>query len=139
MTLMAALMFAFPHALITLFLEDTPANATVIALGVSFLMIAALFQIVDGWQVVGAGMLRGLHDTRVPMVFALVGYWAIGLGVGVCAGILDGLARHRHLDRARRRARSRRRADAFALEPSRQAGPASRHGVNIRPLRGVDA
>ena len=90
MTLMAALMFAFPHALITLFLEDTPANATVIALGVSFLMIAALFQIVDGWQVVGAGMLRGLHDTRVPMVFALVGYWAIGLGVGVALAFSTG-------------------------------------------------
>ena len=83
MTLMAAPMFAFPRELITLFLEDTPANATVIALGVSFLRIAALFQIVDGWQVVGAGMLRGLHDTRVPMIFALFGYWAIGLGVGI--------------------------------------------------------
>ena len=83
MTLMATLMFAFPRELITLFLEDTPANATVVALGVSFLRIAALFQIVDGWQVVGAGMLRGLHDTRVPMIFALIGYWAIGLGVGV--------------------------------------------------------
>ena len=83
MTVMAALMFLFPRDLMTLFLQDTPANATVISLGVSFLMIAALFQIVDGWQVVGAGMLRGLHDTRVPMVFALVGYWAIGLGVGV--------------------------------------------------------
>ena len=83
MTLMATLMFAFPRELITLFLEDTPANATVIALGVSFLRIAALFQIVDGWQVVGAGMLRGLHDTRVPMIFALFGYWAIGLGVGI--------------------------------------------------------
>jgi MATE family multidrug resistance protein len=83
MTLMATLMFAFPRELITLFLEDTPANATVVALGVSFLRIAALFQIVDGWQVVGAGMLRGLHDTRVPMIFALFGYWAIGLGVGV--------------------------------------------------------
>ena len=83
MTLMATLMFAFPRELITLFLEDTPANATVIAFGVSFLRIAALFQIVDGWQVVGAGMLRGLHDTRVPMIFALIGYWAIGLGVGV--------------------------------------------------------
>ena len=83
MTLMATLMFAFPRELITLFLEDTPANATVVALGVSFLRIAALFQIVDGWQVVGAGMLRGLHDTRVPMIFALFGYWAIGLGVGI--------------------------------------------------------
>jgi multidrug resistance protein, MATE family len=32
--------------------------------------------------VLGAGMLRGLHDTRVPMVFALFGYWVIGIGVG---------------------------------------------------------
>lgn len=83
MALMATLMFLFPRDLITLFLDDTPANATVISLGVSFLMIAALFQIVDGWQVVAAGMLRGIHDTRVPMIFALFGYWAIGLGVGV--------------------------------------------------------
>ena len=83
MTLMATLMFIFPQGLITLFLEDTPENGTVIALGVSFLRIAALFQIVDGWQVVGAGMLRGLHDTRVPMIFALVGYWAVGLGIGI--------------------------------------------------------
>ena len=83
MTVMAALMYVFPRDLITLFLDDTPANANVISLGVSFLLIAALFQIVDGAQVVGAGMLRGLHDTRVPMIFALFGYWAIGLGVGV--------------------------------------------------------
>ena len=83
MALMATLMFLFPRDLITLFLDDTPANATVISLGVSFLMIAALFQIVDGWQVVAAGMLRGIHDTRVPMIFALFGYWAIGLGVGI--------------------------------------------------------
>ena len=41
-----------------------------------------IFQIVDGAQVVGAGMLRGLHDTRVPMVFTFIGYWAIGIGVG---------------------------------------------------------
>jgi len=83
MAVTAALMFVFPRELITLFLQDTPANAPVISLGVSFLLVAALFQIVDGAQVVGAGMLRGLHDTRVPMVFALFGYWAIGLGVGV--------------------------------------------------------
>ena len=90
MTFAAALMFLFPRELITLFLEDTPANAPVIALGVSFLLIAALFQIVDGAQVVGAGMLRGLHDTRVPMVFALFGYWAIGLGVGVALAFAMG-------------------------------------------------
>ncbi len=83
MASMAALIFAFPRPLVTIFLADTPANARVIALGVQFLLVAAIFQVVDGAQVVGAGMLRGLHDTRVPMVFALFGYWAIGIGVGV--------------------------------------------------------
>jgi MATE family multidrug resistance protein len=83
MAVMATLMYIFPRQLITLFLDDVPANATVISLGVSFLLVAALFQVVDGAQVVGAGMLRGLHDAHVPMIFALIGYWAIGLGVGV--------------------------------------------------------
>ena len=48
----------------------------------SFLKVAAAFQLVDGAQVIGAGMLRGLHDTRWPLIFALVGYWGIGLGIG---------------------------------------------------------
>ncbi len=83
MAAMALIMLIFPRELITLFLDDVPANARVIGLGVSFLAVAAAFQIVDGAQVVGAGMLRGLHDTRVPMLFALFGYWVVGLGVGV--------------------------------------------------------
>ena len=82
MALMALLIWSIPRELITLFLEDTPENARVIALGVSFLAIAAIFQVADGAQVVGAGMLRGLHDTRVPMIFTFIGYWAIGIGVG---------------------------------------------------------
>jgi MATE family multidrug resistance protein len=82
MGVMAILIWSIPRELITLFLDDTPANAPVIALGVTFLGIAAIFQVVDGAQVVGAGMLRGLHDTRVPMIFTFVGYWAIGIGVG---------------------------------------------------------
>jgi len=32
--------------------------------------------------VIGAGMLRGLHDTRWPLLFALIGYWVVGLGIG---------------------------------------------------------
>ena len=55
---------------------------SVIALAVSFLKVAAAFQLVDGAQVIGAGMLRGLHDTRWPLFFALVGYWVVGLGIG---------------------------------------------------------
>jgi MATE family, multidrug efflux pump len=82
MAVMAILIWSIPRELITIFLDDTPENARVIALGVSFLAIAAIFQVVDGAQVVGAGMLRGLHDTRVPMIFTFIGYWAIGIGVG---------------------------------------------------------
>ncbi len=66
----------------TLFLNDVPANAVVIGLAVSFLSVAAAFQLVDGAQVIGAGMLRGLHDTRWPLIFALFGYWGVGLGIG---------------------------------------------------------
>ncbi len=82
MATMAMGMWIFPHELVTLFLEDVPANALVIGLAVSFLQVAAAFQLVDGAQVIGAGMLRGLHDTRWPLIFALVGYWGIGLGIG---------------------------------------------------------
>lgn len=78
----AIAMWIAPHRLVTLFLSDTPANAVTITLAVGFLKIAAAFQLVDGAQVIGAGMLRGLHDTRWPLIFALVGYWVVGLGVG---------------------------------------------------------
>jgi MATE family multidrug resistance protein len=50
-----------------------------------------LFQIADGAQTVGAGMLRGLHDARVPMLFALIGYWGIGLPLGVLLAFAAGL------------------------------------------------
>jgi MATE family multidrug resistance protein len=79
---MALVMWSIPHPLVTLFIADTPENAGVVALAISFLRIAAAFQLVDGAQVIGAGMLRGLHDTRWPLIFALVGYWVVGLGIG---------------------------------------------------------
>lgn len=83
MGVMALVMWSIPRTLITFFLSDQPKNAVVISLAVSFLRVAAAFQLVDGAQVIGAGMLRGLHDTRWPLVFALVGYWVVGLGIGV--------------------------------------------------------
>jgi MATE family multidrug resistance protein len=82
MAVMALAIWAAPRSLITLFLADTAANALVIGLAVSFLKIAAAFQLVDGAQVIGAGMLRGLHDTKWPLIFALFGYWGVGLGIG---------------------------------------------------------
>jgi MATE family multidrug resistance protein len=82
MASMAVVMWAIPHRLVTLFLDDNAANATVIGLAIAFLRVAAAFQLADGAQVIGAGMLRGLHDTRWPLLFALVGYWGVGLGIG---------------------------------------------------------
>ena len=79
---MALAMWAAPRSLVTLFIADTPQNAVSVALAISFLKVAAAFQLFDGAQVIGAGMLRGLHDTRWPLFFALVGYWGIGLGIG---------------------------------------------------------
>jgi MATE family multidrug resistance protein len=79
---MALVMWSIPRRLVTVFLVDVPENAVVIGLAVSFLRVAAAFQLVDGAQVIGAGMLRGLHDTRWPLIFALVGYWGVGLGIG---------------------------------------------------------
>ncbi len=79
----AILLITVPRLLIGAFLDlNDPANTRTAALAVSFLAVAALFQLVDATQAVAAGVLRGLHDTKVPMIFALIGYWIIGVGVG---------------------------------------------------------
>jgi MATE family multidrug resistance protein len=84
MALTASVLLVFRSDLIALFLAPhSVAERRVAALAVSFLGIAALFQFFDGAQAVAAGMLRGLHDTFVPMLLALIGYWVIGLGTAV--------------------------------------------------------
>ncbi len=57
-------------------------NGAVVRLGVALLAVAALFQVFDGLQGVATGVLRGLGDTRTPMVTNLIGHWALGLPVG---------------------------------------------------------
>ena len=105
MASMSALMSLAPMLLIGAFIDiDNVANAAVVELAISFLFCVAVFQIADGAQAVGAGMLRGLQDTRVPMLFALAGYWGFGLpigllfafklgfgGVGIWIGLVAGL------------------------------------------------
>ena len=91
MAVMAVFIYLFPEALIGIFITPVDAETTqVFNLAVSFLSVAAIFQIVDGAQVVGAGMLRGLHDTTVPMYFAAFGYWVVGIGVGAWLAFRQG-------------------------------------------------
>ena len=75
----AALVFTLaPRLVMRAFTTDE----AVIATGIALLGVAAVFQLFDGLQVVGAGILRGSGETRVAMVAAAVGYWGIGLPVG---------------------------------------------------------
>jgi MATE family multidrug resistance protein len=83
-TATALVLLIMPRLLIGIFLDiSDPLNEQVVAIGVAFLAVAALFQLVDSTQVIIGGALRGLHDTKVPMIFAAVGYWGIGMGVGI--------------------------------------------------------
>lgn len=102
-----SLLFAFyPRELAALYLDTSrPDAAAVLAYAGPLLIIAGAFQLVDGLQALAAGMLRGLKDTTIPMVLALISYWAIGFlaayvlafpvglgGQGVWYGFLLGLA-----------------------------------------------
>lgn len=55
---------------------------SVIALAASLLVIAGIFQLVDGVQVVGSGLLRGLRDTTGPMLITVTAYWLVALPLG---------------------------------------------------------
>ena len=79
MLLAAVVFLVAPRPLIALYTTD-PA---VMAVGPSLLWVAAAFQIFDGIQTVSTGALRGLGETRVPMIANLVGYWVLGLPLGL--------------------------------------------------------
>jgi multidrug resistance protein, MATE family len=92
MSLSALVMVFAPHWIVGLYLHlDDPANAATVALATSLLGVAALFQIADGVQTVGSGCLRGLKDTRIPMMAATLGYWGIGFPIGYALAFHFGL------------------------------------------------
>ncbi len=79
----------FPNGLVSLYLDaNNPENYIPLGLAASFLGVAALFQLVDGAQVLMVAALRGLSDTRVPMIVAFIGYWGVGLGVAYIFGFV---------------------------------------------------
>ncbi len=97
---------AVPETLIALFLSPgDPLREQILVIGATFLAMAALFQLADSAQVMALGLLRGVQDTRAPMLIATLSYWVVGLpasyllgiwagygGVGVWSGLVLGLA-----------------------------------------------
>ncbi|MCF6304735.1 MAG: MATE family efflux transporter [Rhodobacteraceae bacterium] len=95
-----------PQTLVNIFIgKDSPDAAEILFYAIPFLAIAAAFQLVDSLQVLSAGLLRGLSDTRVPMQIAIFAYWVIGVPMayvlsnytalaanGVWTGLAIGLA-----------------------------------------------
>ena len=106
MVLPALVFWFWARPLVGVFLDlADPANRAAVDFAVAFLGIAAVFQLVDGAQCITAGALRGLKDTRIPMLLACVSYWLVGYGaalvfgfqlgwggVGVWIGLAFGLA-----------------------------------------------
>ena len=95
-----------PESLLSLFIDNSnPDSVAILSIGVSLMIIAACFQLTDGLQAVGLGLLRGMQDVKVPFIIALVSYWGVGfttsylLGIkfsygpqGVWLGLVTGLA-----------------------------------------------
>jgi len=79
-------MLAFPNAIAGIYTADPPARA----MAVTLLLMAAVFQIPDGLQIAAAGALRGLKDTRSPMIITFAAYWVIALPLGYTLGIVYG-------------------------------------------------
>jgi MATE family multidrug resistance protein len=74
----AAIMVAFPEWIARIYTGERE----VIELAATLLLYAAVFQVSDCLQVSSAGALRGLKDTRIPMLYSVASYWAVGLSLG---------------------------------------------------------
>ena len=89
LVILAVLIFLFlPEQILGAFLApDDPSRGLIIGLGTTLLIMAAIFQVFDSGQVMILGSLRGFKDTKVPMLMAAFGYWAVGLPSSYYLGI----------------------------------------------------
>jgi MATE family multidrug resistance protein len=78
MIVLGLVLFLFPVRMLSVFTTD----ARVLEIGSRLLAIAAAFQLFDGTQAVTTGVLRGIGDTRTPMMMNVIGHWVLGLPVG---------------------------------------------------------
>ncbi len=92
MTAMALFLLVFSRQVIGLYLDiRNPENANVISLATPMFAVAAISQILDGVQTTAAGALRGLKDTRIPMLLSFIAFWVFGLASGYLLGFPLGL------------------------------------------------
>ena len=84
----ALIFVAFKDFLPTLYIDDPE----VVSLSASLLVIAGFFQLSDGAQVIGLGVLRGMEDVKIPTLVTLVAYWVIGLPLGYLLAFNFGFA-----------------------------------------------
>jgi MATE family multidrug resistance protein len=83
MSATAVVLWTVPQAIIAVYVDIAdPANRETVQIARHLIVIAALFQVFDGTQVIAAGALRGYRDTMVPMLLAGFGYWGAGFGGG---------------------------------------------------------
>lgn len=87
MSLTAIIFIVFNQFLPWIYTSDT----AVISIAAQLLIIAGFFQLFDGTQVVGLGILRGIGDVNIPTLITFVAYWIIGLPVGYYLGITEGM------------------------------------------------
>ena len=88
----ALAMIVAPRYLLAIYVDPwDPANAVLIGYALTYIVIAAAFQLFDGMQAVAAGALRGLQDTRVPMWIAAFAYWVPGIGTSLVLGFMTPL------------------------------------------------
>ncbi len=84
MGIMAIIFAIFNRNLPYIFTSDQ----SVITIAAQLLIIAGLFQLFDGAQVVGLGVLRGMGDVNIPTIITFLAYWVLGLPVGYYLGIV---------------------------------------------------
>ena len=87
MVLTATAIWLVPRLFVSVYVDvSDPAHAQEVALALQYLVVCAMFQLFDGAQAVAAGSLRGLQDTRMPMIIAGFGYWVAGFGTAIVLG-----------------------------------------------------
>jgi MATE family multidrug resistance protein len=82
MLVTAAVFLTVPGLLARIYTNEVE----VIALAITLIPVAGIFQVVDGLQVVAAGVLRGVADTKSPMIINLLGFWLVGMPVSLYFG-----------------------------------------------------